>query len=71
MLKFKRLNILQGVRESNDSYQLHNLIRQTALKDLVENEVLKDLRKERVISFLLYFIKEDLEKMIIEKKEDL
>ena len=71
MLKFKRLNILQGVRENEECYQLHNLIRQTALKDLVENEVLNDLSKERVISFLLYFIKEDLEKMIIEKKEDL
>lgn len=69
MLNFKRLNVLQRVRESNDNYQLHNLIRQTALKDLIENEVLKDLSKEKVIIFLLHFIKEDLEKMIIERGE--
>ena len=67
MLNFKRLNVLQKVRESNDNYQLHNLIRQTTLKDLIEDEVLKDLPKERVIIFLLHFIKEDLEKMIIER----
>lgn len=67
MLNFKRLNVLQRVRESNENYQLHNLIRQTALKDLIEDEVLKDLPKENVIIFLLHFIKEDLEKMIIER----
>lgn len=69
MLNFKRLNVLQRVRESNENYQLHNLIRQTALKDLIEDEVLKDLPKENVIIFLLHFIKEDLEKMIIERGE--
>ena len=71
MLNFKRLNVLQRVRESNENYQIHNLIRQKALKDLIENEVLKDLTKENVIIFLLHFIKEDLEKMIIERGEEL
>ena len=66
MLKFKRLNVLKRVKETGESYSLHNLIRQTTLEYLMTETVLKDYDKERAINLLLFFIKEDLEKMLQE-----
>lgn len=67
MLKFKRLNVLTKVRETGESYSLHNLIRQTTLQYILDE--VGHLNKEDFIKATLKIIEEDLKIMIIEKEQ--